>query len=358
VQLTTGSTGFPKFVEAPICGRMRCARVYAEACRLSVDDVCGVFTPGPGGPGFIGVHSAPLVGARIVMLEKFEAGDALRLIEKEKISMVGVVPTMLAKMIDHPDFDRYDLGSLRFVLVTGAPLPAKLAERADAKLGFLIQTYGAMDFGGITAPFIDSTREVRLFTANKPIPGNQLKIQDEQGSEVRPGEIGEILVKGPTSTSGFFKDLKATRETWTMDGWFCTGDLGRIDDQGNLIILGRKKEVIIRGGQNIYPAEVESVLQGHPKVASVAVVPIPDDIMGEKACACVVPEKGHSFSFGEMVSFLENKNIAKYKFPERLEIMLQFPLVAGLPKIDKKELTRQIRKKITSGREKHHMAAK
>ncbi|MDP2645142.1 MAG: AMP-binding protein [Desulfobacterales bacterium] len=348
VRLTTGSAGFPKFVETPICGLVYYARMYAQACRLSADDICGNFVPAPTGPNVLSNMSAPLVGAKIVMLERFKANDALRLIEKERITIVGVVPTMLSLMIDDPDFETYDLGSLRAVLVTGAPLPPSLAVKAEEKIGPIVPYYGTVDFGGITAPFVDAPREVRLFTVNRIVAGTQVKLLDGQGSETAPGEIGELTVKGPTCNSGFHQDPEATWQIWSKDGWFRSGDLARFDKEGNLVIVGRVKDVIIRGGQNILPGEVEKLLLEHPKVADVTIVGMPDAVMGERACAYVVPGKGQHFSFDEMVNFLREKNIAAYKLPERLEIVDQFPLLPGSPKVDKKLLVRDIINKLST----------
>ncbi|MDP2646428.1 MAG: AMP-binding protein [Desulfobacterales bacterium] len=342
IQLTAGSTGFPKFIEAPICGRMHCARMWSQACRLGPEDVCGVFAVGPGGPNFVGIAGTPLVGAKMVLLESFDAAKALALIEKEQVTCVGLVPTMLAKIIEHPDFDHFDLSRLRVMMITGAPLPAPLAEAADRKKLPIVNMYGSMDFGGITMPDITSPRHTRLFTANKPIPSLQLKMVDETGAVIPGEDVGHILVKGPTSTSGFYKDPETSRQTWTEDGWFPTGDLGKIDENGNLVIAGRQKDVIIRGGQNIYPAEIENLLLEHPKIAAVAIVPMPDEVMGERACAYVVLRNGQQMDFEEMVNFLKQKHIATYKLPERIEITDAIPLVPGVGKVDKKVLARRI----------------
>ncbi len=346
VHLTTGTTGFPKFVEAPICGRIYCGKAFAEACKLSMNDICGVFAVGPTGPNILANLGGPFVGAKIAMLERFEAGEALKFIEKEKVTITGIVPTMLSKMIEHPDFDNYDLSSLRAVLVTGSPLPTKLALEAEQKMGPLIQYYGSMDFGGSTVPHPDDPRETRLFTVNRLIPGNQIKFVDDMGSEVTRGEVGEIVLSGPASNSGYYKDAETTWQVWTKDGWFHTGDLGKLDDKENLVIVGRKKDMIIRGGQNIFPAEIESMLLDHPKVADVAIVSMSDEVMGEKACAYVVPKKGQHFTFEEMVDFLRGKNIAPYKLPERLENVEQLPLVPDSQKVNKKVLAQDIADKL------------
>ena len=133
---------------------------------------------------------------------------------------------------------------------------------------------------------------------------------------------------------------------WTRDGWYKTGDLGRFDEDGHLMIVGRKKEMILRGGQNIYPVEIEHLLLTHPHVAQVAIVKMPDPVMGERACAYVVPEGGRAFTFLEMISFLQGKGIAPYKLPERLEILDALPMVAEGQKVDKKTLEADILEKL------------
>jgi non-ribosomal peptide synthetase component E (peptide arylation enzyme) len=187
--------------------------------------------------------------------------------------------------------------------------------------------------------------EVRHFTVGKPRGGDEMKIVDANGKELPKGEVGEVIVRGPSTASGYYKDAVATREAW-KDGWFRMGDLGKIDEQGNLIIVGRKKYMIIRGGQNIYPTEIESVLLKNPKVLDVAIVKMPDRIMGEKACAYVVPKTGEQFTFEEMVSFLKNKRMTPYKIPERLELIDKLPMVAQDLKIDIETLEKDISLKL------------
>ena len=153
--------------------------------------------------------------------------------------------------------------------------------------------------------------------------------------------MGRILGRGPSCISGYYKDPEATWNAWTKDGWYTLGDLGRWDEEVNLVVVGREKDMIIRGGQNIYPAEIESLIVTHPKIVEAALVGYPDQVMGERACLFIVPKKGESLSFGEIISFLRTKNIASYKLPEKLEILDKLPLVGG-QKIDKKQLRQSL----------------
>jgi acyl-CoA synthetase (AMP-forming)/AMP-acid ligase II len=192
----------------------------------------------------------------------------------------------------------------------------------------------------------DDPQDVRFLTAGRPVPGVEVKLVDDEGKEVSPGGVGEVWVRGPTFVSGYYRDAEATAQMWTQDGWFKMGDLGKWDYRGNVAIVGRKKDMIIRGGQNIYPVEIENLLILHPKVSAVAVVGMPDPVMGEKACAYIVPKSGETFTFEEMVSFLKSKNIALFKIPERLEIVERLYMVADNQKVDKKVLQQDIREKL------------
>ncbi len=335
---TTGSTGFPKFVEEPIAGRLCTARGHIAGSKLNRRDTVAALGPAPAGPNAVFYSSGPYVGARMVFLEHFEPEAALEIIQREKITVPCLVPAMLAMMVKSPHLAKYDLSSLRTIVTSGAMLSYELALEAEEKLKIpVIQTYGSVDGGGVGITAVDAPREWRLLTVGKPYEGNEVKFLDDSGKEVGPGEVGEIVVRGPTMDGAFYKDPEATRHAWTPDGWFHMGDLGKWDGHGNIVIAGRKKDVIIRGGQNIYPAEVENLLLQHPRVYSVAIVPFPDQIMGERACAFVVPRPGQTVSLDDISSFLKAKSIAPYKIPERLEILEQMPLV-GDQKIDKKTL--------------------
>lgn len=192
---------------------------------------------------------------------------------------------------------------------------------------------------------IDEPPEARFRTVGRPLSGNEVKLIDEGGREVSPGEIGIITVKGPYSMGGYYKDLKATRQT-SKGGRCNLGDLCRFDEDGRIQIMGRQKEIIIRGGQNIYPKEIENLLTQHPKILEASVVKMPDPVMGEKACAYVAPKLDQRITFEEMVSFLKGKQIALFKLPERLEIVGSLPRVRGGYKVDKGRLEVEIAQKV------------
>lgn len=344
---TTGSTGVPKLVEYPFCCRMVTNRDQINFFNLSHRDTTAMLGPALAGPNNVPNFTAPEVGARIVILDHFSAEGALRLIEKEKVTVISAVPAQLAMMLEESQLQKYDLSSVRCWYSVGAPLPYKVGADIEEKIGGkVIIGYGLTDCGGSTFTPPELPREVRLAAPGKISWGTEVKIVNDKGEEVPQGETGEVWARGAACSSGYYNDPEATWQAWTKDGWFKTGDLGMFDEQGYLAIVGRKKDMIIRGGSNIYPVEVENLLITHPKILQVAIVKMPDAVMGEKACACVVSRPGQSFTFEEMISFLKAKEIALYKLPERLETMDALPMAGGGQKVDKKVLEQYVAEKL------------
>ncbi len=317
-----------------------------ENFKFTQDDIFAILAPTAGGANGRSYCAAPIAGAKIVHLERFTAEDALKLIEKERITIMPAVPAMFTMMLNHPDFNKYDLSSLRYILSMGAVLPYDLGMQVDQKMGKLLQNYSSIDCSAATHTRPEDPPEQRVLTCGKTYAWSELKLLDDDGKEAPEGEVGEIMLKGPAAASGYFKDPDATWKAWTKDGWFKMGDLGKIDNNGNLVIAGRKKDMIIRGGQNIYPVEIENILVTHPKVLIASVVGMPDPVLGEKTCAYVVPKANQSFYFDEMISFLKENNLAGFKLPERLEIIRQMPMVAEGQKVDKKALMQDISNKL------------
>ncbi len=342
---TSGTTGVPKIVEQVICTRMHLARELVRTFRLTGDDIVAAVTPLSGGPAQGALIAAPLVGAKTVIMERFVAEEFFKMVEREKVTVAGVVPAILEMMLRDSSLGKYDLSSLRAVSCSGSHMAPQLAQEVEEKIGCIVfQRYGIQDIGSLTSATVDDPRDVRHLTLGQPLKGSEIKLVDEGGKEVPAGESGEIVLRGALSVSGYFTDPEHTRQTWDKDGWARTGDLGRFDDQGNLMIVGRIKDIVIRGGQNIDAAEVESVLRTHHKVSEAAVVAMPDPVMGEKACAYLVPKPGEEFTFDEMVTFMKER-VASFKIPERLEIMSELPLIAE-QKVDKKVLRQDIAQKL------------
>jgi len=348
VFLTSGTTGLPKFVENPVCSISCRERWIVDNFKFTKDDVFAIVSPTAGGSNGRPYCGAPMAAAKIVNMEKFEAEDALKLIEKERITVLPTVPAMLTMMLRHPNFGKYDLSSLKLVSSMGSVLPYSIGMEVEQKMGKLIQNYSSLDCSVACMGRPTDPPEKRILTAGRPYAWAQVKLLDDDGKEVPQGGVGEVNFKGPAGASGYFKDPETTWKCWSKDGWFKMGDLAKLDEEGYLTIVGRKKDMIIRGGQNIYPIEIENILVTHPRVFSVAVVGMPDAVLGEKACAYVVPKANQTFSFDDMVSFLKEKGIAGFKLPERLEVIDKMPMVAEGQKVDKKTLMADIAAKLKS----------
>jgi non-ribosomal peptide synthetase component E (peptide arylation enzyme) len=311
--------------------------------------VFAALSPAAGGPNIPVYFAAPQVGVKTVFLRHFDAEAAFQLIQKERVTVACLVPAQLAMMVRYPSSGRYDLSSIRVWLSVGAPLAPTLAREAEERLGaVVVNTYGAVDWGGVVFTSPLDPPETRYATVGRPRAGTEMRLVDEAGRLVAPNQVGELQGRGPSCSSGYYGNLEVTRKAWSADGWLSLGDLGRWDEQGNLIILGRKDELIIRGGQNIQPGEIEAHLLAHPKVKQVAVVGMPDAIMGQKICAYVVPRTEQGVRLEEVVSFLQSMRLAPYKFPERLELVHEFPMVSDT-KVNKRILAADIAEKLRRG---------
>jgi len=343
---TSGTTGVPKIVEWPLAPRLMTSKCRVEIWKLTANDVALAVAPFAGGAaGTLTYFAAPLVGTKIVLLEEFTPEGALEMIQKEKVTAIGVVPTHVIRMLEQ-DLSKYDLSSLRFIRSAGGYLPPKVAMEAEERLGGRITSdLGTQDVGSVSGCSVDDPGDVRRRTVGKPLRGNRIKLLDENGNEVSEGEPGILYLRGPHSPAGYWRDPETTKEVFDDDNWTTTGDIVKLED-GRIWIMGRQKDMIIRGGQNIYPAEVEGLLNEHPKIASIAVVAMPDKEYGERACAYVVPKAGETFTFNDMVSFLKSKKLAMFKLPERLEIIDVMPTVGDSGKVDKKVLKKDIEEKI------------
>ena len=346
ISLTSGTTGMPKCVEHTGASSKAGGWGVVERGKMTQKDIVGDIAPLSGGPGLQNWWAGFQVGAKICLLERFSPEGTLELIEKERVTYLAAIPTQLIKILRDADLTRYDLTSLRVVRTGAAAFDAVLARETEEKMNCkVLIAGGAQETYSFGQTGVNDTLEKRLYTLGKPFPGNEVKITDGKGKERPQGEVGELFVRGATTSSGYFGDPDATIEAWGelgKGGWYRTGDLAKLDEQGYLVLVGRKKEVIIRGGQNIYPKEIEDLLLSHPRVMQAVVIGIPDPVMGERACACVTPAKGQAFSFEEMSFFLREKGLAIHKHPERLEIIEEFPQLVDGQKVDKITLKKMI----------------
>lgn len=331
---TTGSEGIPKLAVYTLAAA--CERAHAQAWLLGLraSDVVLVLSPGTG-PARAAWLAAPIAGSCVLGLPVFGVAASLALIAQERATIVCGTPAQLAMLAAR--LDETDTSSVRIWYTAGSVLPPALAEDLERSTrGIVISTYGGADFGGWAAPDPTDPPQVRHRTVGRPRGGTEFRIVDDAGKEVPNGQVGELIGRGPCCVSGFLGEQG--RQAW-RNGWFHTGDLASLDESGNVVVVGRLKEIIVRGGDKISPVEVETVLRKCPEVAQVAVVGVPDAILGERVCACVVPTgEAQPPDLETLREYLAVHGIARYKAPERLLVLEALPLVGD--KVDRKALTR------------------
>jgi len=348
IQTTSGSTGVPKCVDVPIAARTLTGHIHAQRFGVTSSDVIMALTPMVSGTsGALAYFNGARLHSRVVFTSHFDAAEVLEFLRREKVTVAVGVPTMLAQLVRLPEFSRSRLPDLRVIVSHGSLLVEELGREIEARTGArIVQAYGSTDFGGLCASRYEDLPEVRLRTVGSPLEGNELRLVDDEGRDVPRGEVGRILVRGLHAHAGYHRNPQLWADAWAT-GYFDMQEFGRFDDEGNLSMAGRLKDIIIRGGQNIYPADVENLLAKHPSVAEVAVIGVPDREYGEKVCACVVPQPGQILTFEEMIEFLRLERIASFKLPERLEIVNELPKGAGgMAKVDKAALRAKVAAKL------------
>ncbi|MBI4560741.1 MAG: AMP-binding protein [Candidatus Rokubacteria bacterium] len=268
-----------------------------------------------------------LLGATGVWLDVWSAEEAARLIEAERVTFTMGATPFLQDLTYTPALDRHNISSLRLFISAGASIPRKLVQDARQRLRCAISAgWGMTENGLVTCNGLDDPEEKIFGTDGAPVPGMEVTVVDEDGRPVPPKTEGELLVRGHSQFVGYWKRPQLTRDAYTRDGWFKTGDRATLDDDGYLSISGRSKDIIIRGGENIPVVEIENLLFAHPKIANVAVVAMPDPRLQERACAFVILEPGEALTLTEVVQYLDSKRVARQKYPERLETVTEFPM--------------------------------
>jgi len=272
-------------------------------------------------------------------MPKWRAADALRLTAEHRLSTLSGVPTQLALMLSDPLCDELDLSSVRVVVIGGAPATPALVRALRARFGVPVSTrYSCTEAGIGCGTHPSDPPEDAEESVGRPQPGVELAIRDDTG-DVPAGHVGEVLLRSAAVMSGYYRDPEATKAAITDDGFVHTGDLGFVDERGRLHLVGRRKEMYVRGGYNVFPVEVESVLAGAPGVRAVAVIPRPDDVMGEVGVAVVVAA-GEQPSL-EVLREFGATGLAAYKLPEDVVYVDELPLTAG-DKVDRAALTRLV----------------
>jgi cyclohexanecarboxylate-CoA ligase len=325
VVFTSGTTGEPKGVMHTQNTTLSTLHLAIDRLEMTEREVLLMASTVGHQTGFLFGHCLNLLlGATTVWMDVWNVEEAVRLIESEGVTFsMGATPFLrdLTYLETAPD-----RSSLRLFISAGAPIPRALVGDARRRLGCAISAgWGMTENGMVTCNGLRDEEEKIVGSDGYPLPGMELRIVDDDGAPVPPGVEGDLLARGAAQFVGYFQRPQFTAEAHTADGWFRTGDRGTLDREGYLAITGRSKDLIIRGGENIPVVEVENLLYTHPKVAGVAIVATPDPRLGERACAVVIPREGQTITLGEIVSFLERHQLARQKFPERLELVSEFP---------------------------------
>jgi 2,3-dihydroxybenzoate-AMP ligase len=293
-----------------------------------------------------GLQGTVYVGGKTVLALNPDPETILPLIEAEKVTYINGVPTMIINWLNHLEQAHYDLSSLEVIAGGGYRVNPELGQRVKGKLGFPVQQNFGMGEGFHGATRLDDPEEVILETQGLPLtPEDEIMVMDDQGMEVPQGEMGELWARGPTVVRGYYKSEEHNRQAFNPEGFYKTGDMVRLDKDGHLTIGGRKKDLINRGGEKISAEEVENLILGHPSVLNTAVVAMPDPLLGERSCSYVILRPGKKLRFQELKDFLLKKKIAKFKLPERLEVVEAFPLTS-MAKVSKKDLRKDIAAKL------------
>lgn len=287
-------------------------------------------------------------GGTMIPLMDFHPDEALKLVEEEKATMIHGVPTMFIRELEAYRSKDYNTESLRTGIMAGSSCPVETMKSVINELGCNVSiTYGLTEASpGVTMTRFDDSIEDRVETVGRVMPDQEIKVVDDSGKEVPPGETGELLVKGYNVMEGYYNRPDATEET-IENGWLHTGDLAEMDERGYVKIVGRKKDMVIVGGLNVYPREIEEYLIEHPEIQEVAVVGVPDDELGEVVAAAVVPTKDGDITDQDVVDFLYGK-VASAKVPRYVAVDINLP-VSGRGKIQKFKLRDTLEKKVKDG---------
>ena len=341
IVFTSGTTGMPK------------GAWYSHRNLLAVAEIESHRHPGGVAPfqkhlaaGLSFAHIGTMVriaiqianrGASIVH-DSFDPAAVLEVVERERLTHLGGIPTQVIMLLDHPDRARRDLSSLRSVLLGGAPSAPELIRRVQDTLRVTVSVrYSSTEVGIATASLHDDPPEILATTVGKATPGVELRVVDEANSPLPPDTPGEVVIRSPATMRGYWRDPEATAATIDADGWVHTGDVGVLDAAGYLRLRGRRSEMFIRGGYNVYPAEIEDLLERHPKVGRAALVGVADPVFGEVGWAFVVPRDPTAPpDLAELRAFV-GAELASFKRPDGLTVLPELPLTP-MYKVDKQAL--------------------
>lgn len=331
VNSTSGTTGLPKCVMHHQNRWVYFHRVVDAAAGFSGDDVFMSVIPAPFGFGIWTSHVTPAIcGATTVLLPRFRTEDAITALQRERVTVFCGVSTQFVMMLGSPRFGR-SRGALRCMFTGGEMVPYARAREFEERTGaFVLQVYGSNETGALSRTTVRDSAEVRLRTAGHVLPEMHVRLLGEDGADVTAGGgPGEPACRGPATCLGYYADDAANARLFTADGWMRTGDAATIDAGGVLTVMGRRTDIIIRGGQNVSAAELEAECALHPSVSAVAVVGVPDPVYGEKVCACVVLREGAALDVAALRAFLLSRGNAAHACPEHLLVVPSLPVSSG-----------------------------
>ena len=344
-QLSGGTTGIPKLIPRTHNDYAFNSRLAVSVCDVRVGDVLLDALPiahnlplaCPGLQGFL------LSGATVYLSRSTRGPDVFAVIDRHQVTHIHVVPALLIQWINHPAAAEFDLGSVRVVQSGGQRLQPETRLRAERVFrNVTVQENFGMAEGLLMFVRLDDPREVRLETVGRPIcPDDEVRLVDEDGADVPDGEIGELWARGPYTLRGYYNAPEHNRRSFSPDGFYRSGDLMWRHRSGNYVVAGRTKDLINRGGEKISAEEVENLILGHPAVLNVACVPVPDPVLGERMCACVLLRPGQHLTLPELTEFLLAEEMAKHKLPEQLATLDALPL-SPVGKVAKKRLAEML----------------
>jgi long-chain acyl-CoA synthetase len=337
VLYTSGTTGTPKGAELTHSNLASNVEVVVRMLSVGADDVIlGALPLFHAFGQTCGLNTAISSGACLALVPRFDAGRVLQTIERERITVFEAVPTMYVALLHHPGRERFDVSTLRLCVSGGAALPVEVLRGFESAFECtVLEGYGLSETSPV-ASFSQADRERKPGSIGTPVEGVEMKVVDENRNEVPAGEVGEIAIRGPNVMKGYWNRPDATAEAIDADGWFYTGDLARVDEDGYFFIVDRKKDMIIRGGYNIYPREIEEVFYEHPAVLEAAVIGVPHAQLGEEVAAAVTLRPGAHVTAGELRDYVKGQ-VAAYKYPRHVWFADELPKSAS-GKILKREV--------------------
>ncbi len=353
-QLSGGTTGLPKVI--PRTHDDYLYNSLATAAAMAFDRTTVLLVTVPVAHNFPlatpGIQAALLMGAKVVLGAAPDPERVFGLIERERVTWIPAVPAMVITWLNDERLGKADLSSLRTLAVGGSRLNPEPARRVLREIGPVLTQVFGMAEGLICCTRQNDPEEVVVETQGRPVSADdEVRIVGDDGEAVAPGEIGELICRGPYTIRGYYQAEEHNRVAFTPDGFYRTGDMVRLHPSGNIVVEGRKKDLINRGGEKISAEEVENLMLAHPAVLNAAVVAMPDPVLGERACAFAIVRPGATLSLEALSRFLDEQRIAKYKLPERLELVDRFPTTA-VGKISKKDLRDAIGRKLIEERQR------